>query len=160
MTASVVGVAVGPAFWGNRLGLYSRTLGASVFARRVQWRNTHLGVEQAALCRHRGAPPKAVVAQVVKIVQTIGEDDAYLNSYGLSPEEYRLALPVAVRQMRGRSSASNKERRNFLTLILDHLVSCRAIDRYTMPNYGRETVGQHGRNADRRPPVGRGVPAS
>ena len=99
-----------------------------------------MGVEQAGGCRHRGAPPKAVVAQVVKIIQTIGEDGAYLNSYGLLPEEFRLAVPVAIEQMRGRSLASNKERRNFLTLIFDHLVSCRAIDRYTMPNYGRETV--------------------
>ena len=99
-----------------------------------------MGVEQAAPCRHRGAPPEAVVAQVVKIIQTIGEDDAYLNSYGLSPEEYRLALPVAIEQMRGRSSASNKERRDFLALIFDHLVSCRAIDQYTVPDYGSETV--------------------
>ena len=101
-----------------------------------------MGVEQAAPCRHRGAPPEAVVAQVVRMIQAIGEDDAYLNSYGLSPEEYRLALPVAIEQMRGRSSASNKERRDFLALIFDHLVSCRAIDRYTVPDYGHETVYQ------------------
>ena len=99
-----------------------------------------MGVEQAAPCRHKGAPPEAVVAQVVRIIETIGQDDAYLHSRGLSPEEYRLALPVAIEQMRGRSSASNKERRDFLTLILDHLVSSQAIDRYTMPDYGRDTV--------------------
>ena len=99
-----------------------------------------MGVEQAAPCRHKGAPPEAVVAQVVRIIETIGQDDAYLHSRGLSPEEYRLALPVAIEQMRGRSSASNKERRDFLTLMLDHLVSSRAIDRYTTPDYGRDTV--------------------
>ena len=99
-----------------------------------------MGVEQAAPCRHRGAPPEAVVAQVVRIIETIGEDDAYLNSYGLSPVEYRLALPVAIEQMRGRSSAKNKERRDFLGLIFDHLVSCQAIDGYTAPDYGRDTV--------------------
>ena len=99
-----------------------------------------MGVEQAAPCRHRGAPPEGVVAQVVRLIQTIDEDDAYLNAYGLSPEEYRLALPVAIEQMRGRSSASNKERRDFLTLIFDHLVSSRAIDSYTVPDYGHETI--------------------
>ena len=82
-----------------------------------------MGVEQAAPCRHKGAPPEAVVAQVVRIIEAIGQDDAYLHSRGLSPEEYRLALPVAIEQMRGRSSASNNERRDFLTLMLDHLVA-------------------------------------
>lgn len=99
-----------------------------------------MGVEQAAPCRHKGDAPEAVVAQVVRIIQTIGEDDAYLHSHGLSPEEYRLALPVAIEQMRGRSAASNRERRDFLALMFDHLVSSRAIDRYTVPDYGRDTV--------------------
>ena len=76
-----------------------------------------MGVEDAAPCRHRGAPPEAVVAQVVRVIQAIGEDHAYLHSRGLSAEEYRLALPVAIEQMRGRSSASNKERRAFLALV-------------------------------------------
>ena len=99
-----------------------------------------MGVEQAAPCRHRGVVPEGVVAHVVKVIETIGEDDTYLKSHGLSPEEYRLALPVAVEQMRGRWSASNKKRRDFLTLILDHLVSSQAIDMYTVPDYGRDTV--------------------
>ena len=99
-----------------------------------------MGVELAAPCRHKRAAPEAVVAQVLRLIQTIDEDDAYLRSHGLSPEEFRLALPVAIEQMRGRSAASNKERRDFLALIFDHLVSSRAIDRYTVPDYGRDTV--------------------
>ena len=58
-----------------------------------------MGVEQAAPCRHKGAVPEAVVAQVLRLIQTIDEDDAYLHSHGLSPEEYRLALPVAIEQI-------------------------------------------------------------
>ncbi len=96
--------------------------------------------EQAAPCRHRGAPPEGVVAQVVKLIRTIGEDRAFLKSRGLSPEEYRLALPVAIEQMRGQSSASNRERRAFLGLMLDHLVASCAIDGYTPPEYGSDTV--------------------
>ena len=99
-----------------------------------------MGVEQAAPCRHRGTPPEAVVAQVVKIIQAIGEDDNYLYSRGLSAEEFRLALPVAIEQMRGRSSANNKERRDFLALVLDHLVAAGAIIGYVPPRYGSETV--------------------
>ena len=99
-----------------------------------------MGVEQAAPCRHRGAPPDAVVAQVVRIIQAIGEDDTYLSARGLSAEEFRLALPVAIEQMRGRSSASNKERRDFLTLMLDHLVAAGAITGYVPPRYGSDTV--------------------
>ena len=99
-----------------------------------------MGVEQAAPCRHRGAPPEAVVAQVVRIIQAIGEDHAYLYSRGLSAEEYRLALPVAIEQIRGRSSASNKERRAFLALVFHHLVSSKAISKYTVPSYGSDTV--------------------
>lgn len=105
-----------------------------------QSRDSHMGVEQAAPCRHRGAPPEAVVTQVVRIIQTISEDNAYLNSRGLSPEEFRLALPVAIEQMRGRSSASNKERRDFLALVLDHLVAAGAIAGYAPPRHGSDTV--------------------
>ena len=99
-----------------------------------------MGVEQAAPCRHRGAPPQAVVTQVVRIVEAIGEDSAYLHSRGLSTEEFRLALPIAIEQMRGRSSATNKERRDFLTLVFEHLLAIRAITSYTPPNYGSDTV--------------------
>lgn len=99
-----------------------------------------MGVEQAAPCRHRGAAPDAVVVQVARIIEAIGHDGDYLKLRGLSPEEYRLALPVAIEQMRGRSSANNKERRDFLERVFDHLVSAGAITRYTAPTYGRDTV--------------------
>lgn len=99
-----------------------------------------MGVEQAAPCRHRGAPPESVVAQVVRIIQAMGDNDAYLHSRGLSADEFRLALPVAIEQMRGRSSATNKERRDFLTLVFDHLTAAGAISDYDVPGYGRDTV--------------------
>lgn len=99
-----------------------------------------MGVEQAAPCRHKGAPPEAVVAQVVRLIQAIGDDEAYLHSHGLSADEFRLSLPTAIEQMRGRSSASNKERRDFLALIFDHLAEVGAISGYTEPSYGSDTV--------------------
>ena len=99
-----------------------------------------MGVEQAAPCRHRGAPLDAVVTQVVRTIEAIGEDDAYLKAQGLSAEEFRLALPVAIEQMRGRSSASNKERRDFLVLVLDYLVAVGSIAGYAPPRYGSDTV--------------------
>ena len=35
-----------------------------------------MGAEEAAPCRHRGAPPEEVVTQVVDLIQAIGEDGA------------------------------------------------------------------------------------
>ena len=95
-----------------------------------------MGAEEAAPCRHRGAPPEEVVTQVVDLIQAIGEDGAYLYTCGLSSEEFRLALPTAIEQIRGRLSASNKDRRDFLVHIFDHLVACNAIASYAQPTYG------------------------
>lgn len=99
-----------------------------------------MGAEEAAPCRHKGAPPEEVVTQVVEIIQSIGEDEKYLYSRGISTEEFQIALPAAIEQMRGRFSASNKERRDFLVLIFDYLVATKAITSYTRPTYGDDTV--------------------
>ena len=99
-----------------------------------------MGTEEAAPCRHRGAPPDHVVTQVVQAIRALGEDEPYLSSRGLSSEEFKLALPVAIEQMRGSLSASNKERRNFLIQLFDHLVAVEAIRDYTLPIYGDDTV--------------------
>ena len=99
-----------------------------------------MGPEDAAPCRHRGAPPADVVTQVIETIRALEQDEQYLHSHGLSKEDFRLALPVAIEQMRGRSSASNKKRRDFLILLFDHLQETNAIETYTLPSYGADTV--------------------
>ena len=99
-----------------------------------------MAAEEAAPCRHRGSPPEEVVTQVVELIQAIGEDEAYLYARGLSSEEFQMALPTAIEQMRGRLSASNKERRDFLVHVFDHLVASNAIASYAQPTYGKDTV--------------------
>lgn len=99
-----------------------------------------MAAEEAAPCRHRGAPPEEVVARVVEVIRDIGLDEAYLYRRGLSAEEFRLALPTAIEQLRGSRSASNSERRDFLATLLDHLVATGAISSYARPIYGADTV--------------------
>lgn len=99
-----------------------------------------MAAEEAAPCRHRGAPPKEVVSRVVDIIRDIGADPSYLYQRGLSADEFQLALPTAIEQLRGQRSASNAERRDFLISLLDHLVAVGAISAYALPLYGADTV--------------------
>lgn len=99
-----------------------------------------MGAEKAAPCRHRGAPPDDVVDRVVKLIESIAQDEQYLYPRGLSSGEFQLALPIAIERMRGSQSASNSGRREFLTLIFDHLTATGVISAYTQPTYGSDTV--------------------
>ncbi len=99
-----------------------------------------MAAEDAAPCRHRGAPPEDVVARVVDTINAIALDASYLLARGLSSEEFQLSLPAAIEKLRGSRSASNGERRDFLTLILDFLTESGAISGYTRPAYGADTI--------------------
>src|ERR1700678_1245879 len=96
--------------------------------------------EDAAPCRHRGAPPGQVVDRVTEIIRRVGEDQSYLHSKGVSADAFQPALPAAIERLRGINSASNRQRRDFLSSVLDFLVKSAAITSYTSPKYGADTV--------------------
>jgi hypothetical protein len=99
-----------------------------------------MSTEDAAPCRHRGAPPEEVVDRVADIIRRVGEDQSYLHSKGISADEFQLALPAAIERLRGIKSASNRQRRDFLSSLLEFLVKSAAITSYTSPKYGSDTV--------------------
>ncbi|AZN98052.1 MAG: hypothetical protein EOQ42_10330 [Mesorhizobium sp.] len=98
--------------------------------------------EEAAPCRHRGAPPEEVVNRVAEIVSGIADDPQYLYQRGLSAGEFRLALPAAIEKLRGSTAASNADRRDFLGMIFDHMLAVGAIASVVRPVYGKDTVYQ------------------
>jgi hypothetical protein len=96
--------------------------------------------EQAAPCRHAGAPPEAVVARVSSVIQELGSDAAFLASRGLTSAEYALALPAALESLRGSRSASTSGRRQFLRDIFQALLDQGLISGLAIPAYGDDTV--------------------
>lgn len=95
----------------------------------------------AAPCRHRGAPPEALVNQVVRfLTQVVARDSGYLRTHGIQPGEFDLAFPAAVEKIRGSWAASNQDRRAFAHDVLEHLVTVQAIRRFDAPTYGDNTV--------------------
>lgn len=96
--------------------------------------------DDAAPCRHAGAPAPAVVQRVDHLIQSLVTDTATLARYGLSAEEYRDALPAAIEAARGSMSASNAGRRRFLLDILEALVETGLVDSVTKPSHGDDTV--------------------
>lgn len=99
-----------------------------------------MAAEEAAPCRHRGAPPEEVVARVAEIIREIGGDEGYLQQRGLSASEFELALPTAIEKLRGSRSASTGDRRDFLTMVFRHLETSGAITSFSTPIYGEDTV--------------------
>jgi hypothetical protein len=99
-----------------------------------------MSAEESAPCRHRGVPPEDVVERVTEILTGIGADPSFLDTKGLSPDEYRLALPIAIERLRGSAAASNSGRRDFLSLLLDRLVQDRLVSTVIKPAYGADTV--------------------
>lgn len=96
--------------------------------------------EDAAPCRHAGAPPPDVVRKVDDLIQKLVTETAVLAKYGLTAEEYRDALPSAIEAARGSMSASNADRRRFLLDILEALQQACLVDSITKPQYGDDTV--------------------
>lgn len=99
-----------------------------------------MGSEQAAPCRHAGAPPEAVVDRVSAVIQELGSDVALLASRGLTPAEYALALPAALESLRGSRSASTSGRRQFLRDIFQAMLEKSLISALAIPVYGKDTV--------------------
>ncbi|WP_192255600.1 hypothetical protein [Mesorhizobium caraganae] len=99
-----------------------------------------MAAEEAAPCRHRGAPPEEVVARVAEIIEAISNDADYLYRRGISAEEFDLALPVAIEKIRGSRSASSGDRKDFLLQMFSHMQSTGAISSFLAPKYGDDTV--------------------
>ena len=96
--------------------------------------------EQAAPCRHAGAPPEAVVGKVSALIEALGSDAAFLASRGLTPAEYALALPAALESLRGSRSASTSGRRQFLRDMFQAMLDRDLIAGVAVPAYGEDTV--------------------
>lgn len=100
-----------------------------------------MGFEQAAPCRHRGAPHDDLVNQVVHLLaDVVAKDERYLKSKGIGLEEFERAFPAAIERIRGSWAASNRDRRDFAKLVIKHLASSQAIKSYDLPKYGDNTI--------------------
>lgn len=100
-----------------------------------------MSFEDAAPCRHRGAPPDDLVNQVVDFLRMkVSQDVEYLARHGLTADEYALAFSAAVERMRGSSAASNRPRREFAENIIKHLAASDQVRGYDVPRYGDDTV--------------------
>lgn len=96
--------------------------------------------EQAAPCRQPGAPPESIVAKVSSVIASLADDPTYLANKGLSVEEFNLALPAAIQQLRGSNAASNANRRLFLESFFEEMRGKGLIERFDTPKYGADTV--------------------
>jgi hypothetical protein len=100
-----------------------------------------MSFDQAAPCRHQGAPSDDLVNQVVNLLErVIATDDALLRANGISPEEFHRAFPAAIERIRGRWAASNKSRREFAQQVIEHLAQTGVIQGYDIPKYGDSTI--------------------
>lgn len=99
-----------------------------------------MSAERAAPCKHPGAPPETIVEKVLSIVASLADDSAYLAPRGLTPDEYRRALPIAIEQFRGSRAASNSDRRQFLVSLFEEMRSRGLISKFDRPRYGDDTV--------------------
>lgn len=99
-----------------------------------------MAAEEAAPCRHPGAPPEDIINLVVGAVRAMAADTAFLQRQGLSPVDFELALPAAIQRIRGSAAASNASRRSFLATLLAWLVEKNAIASFDKPDYGEDTV--------------------
>ncbi|GAM50199.1 hypothetical protein NSK11_contig00144-0017 [Nocardia seriolae] len=99
-----------------------------------------MGAEEAAPCRHAGAPPSAVVSSVSRLITDLASEESLLGRYGLTAQEYREALPAAIEGIRGSMSASVGDRRHFLATIFEGMVESGHITALEKPTYGKDTV--------------------
>ena len=100
-----------------------------------------MGAEEAAPCRHAGAPPADVVERVSQLIRSLGAEEALLTRHGITAEEFREALGPAIEKMRGSSSAGGGgDRRRFIRGMLGHLVSSGLVTRFEEAEYGDDTV--------------------
>ena len=99
-----------------------------------------MAIDNAAPCRHPGAPPDAVVDRVSDVIATLASDAKYLASKGLSIQEYEHAFQAAIQKLRGRYAASTANRRSFLVGLFNNMKARGHISGFEMPRYGEDTV--------------------
>ncbi|MFQ6397624.1 hypothetical protein ACLMAJ_29790 [Nocardia sp. KC 131] len=99
-----------------------------------------MGAEEAAPCRHAGAPPTAVVDSVSRLITDLSSEENLLGRYGLTSQEYREALPAAIEGIRGSMSASVGDRRLFLGTLFEGMLANGHIVGLEKPTYGDDTV--------------------
>lgn len=91
-------------------------------------------------CRHPGAAPEDVIDRVVTLFNRISENPSLLASYGITADEYELALPAAIERLRGSKAAGNSEKRQFLRDVFETLQSLGLVTDIQNPRYGDDTV--------------------
>lgn len=97
-------------------------------------------IEDAAPCRHEGAPPEAIVNRIANLIEALATDATFLGSKGLTPEEYSAALPAAIERVRGGQAARSSTRREYLAALLSKLVERGLAASLEKPAYGKDTV--------------------
>lgn len=96
--------------------------------------------ENSVPCRHPGAPLELVVDRVSNMIEKLADDADYLASKGVTVQEYEHAFEAAIQRLRGRSSASNADRRSFLVDFFTQMKTSGHILGFEMPHYGEDTV--------------------
>lgn len=96
--------------------------------------------EAAAPCRHAGAPSEEIIEAVSRVVRDLGGEEALLGRFGLTPKEYRDALPAAIERLRGSQSAGSVNREAFLVDLLQQLVHKGLVRSLTLPKRGEDKV--------------------
>jgi hypothetical protein len=99
-----------------------------------------MGAEDAAPCRHAGAPPESVVDNVSRMIWDLGSNETLLGTYGITSAEYKSALRPAIEAIRGSLSASVDHRKRFLGDLLGAVSEAGLITSVTRPVYGEDTV--------------------
>jgi hypothetical protein len=99
-----------------------------------------MSADNAAPCRHAGAPPRAVIDQVSQLIRSLAAEEAILRHHGVTATEFTEALPAAIESMRGSASASNSDRRRFLTEIFEAMLKRDLLVGLDEPSYGDDTV--------------------
>ena len=99
-----------------------------------------MSADEAAPCRHPGAPPDEVIDRIVSLFGRISNDPRFLAAHGISAEEYEYALPAAIERLRGSRAAGNSSRRRFLAELLESLRLAGICSDIQNPRYGDDTV--------------------
>ncbi|MCP2096764.1 MULTISPECIES: hypothetical protein [Actinosynnema] len=74
------------------------------------------------------------------IIMGLAAEDVTLQRLGVTADEYQNALLPAIESIRGRLSASNSQRREFLKSIFREMLAAGVITDLALPEYGDDTV--------------------
>lgn len=99
-----------------------------------------MGAVDAAPCTHQDPPPSDVVESVSLLIRNLANQESVLAAHGITPDEYRRALPASIQRVRGSVSASTGERRQFLQDVFTAMQASGAITNVTFPKHGEDTV--------------------